>query len=59
MTKVSVASLLLTGLLAVSTGEARAQSIADLLEACKNEGNAAPARMTACGPPLAAVSSRR
>ena len=49
MTQVSVAALLLTGLLAVSTGEARAQSLPDLLEACKNEGAAAAARMTACG----------
>ena len=49
MTQVSVAALLLTGLLAVSIGEARAQSLPDLLEACKNEGAAAAARMTACG----------
>jgi tetratricopeptide (TPR) repeat protein len=48
-TTVSVAALLLTGMLALSTDQARAQSVADQLGACKNEAGALQARITACG----------
>src|SRR6185436_3349445 len=49
MSKVSVAALLLTGVLALSADQASAQAIAEQLAACKNEGAAVESRIAACG----------